>query len=299
MTSKTRKMLIFGLISLTIALVVTFGLYIPYLKTYNMLHPERKHLKRSPKDVGIARYKEIQFTTFDGLMLKGWYVPPQNGAVVIFVHGLGADRAALLDEAGIITAKGYGALLFDMRAHGQSGGYVSTLGYNERRDVRSAVDFVHLQAGQNTPLALFGHSMGAATSLLATVEIPEIRAVIVESAFTTIEENISDVTRSLTGLPPFPFAPLIVFFGQQQTGLDISAIRPVDIIGQISPRAVLLIQGAKDSTIPLRNIDALYAAANEPKQRYVLPEVGHGGFLQAEPKLFKKNVLTFLETYLK
>lgn len=298
MTPKARNLMIFGLVSLSIALIITFGLYIPYLKAYNLVHPTRRTFERSPTDVGIAHYKEVQFVTSDGLTLKGWYTPPQNRSVVIFLHGLGGDRTELLDEAGVIVARGYGALLFDMRGCGQSGGNISTLGYNERRDVRAAVDFVLSQAGQDTPLALFGHSMGAATALLAAAEIPEISAVGVESPFTTLEDNVSDGVRELTGLPPFPFAPLVVFFGQQQTGVDIRSVRPIDVIGQISPRAVLLIHGAKDTLIPVENSYRLYAAAGEPKQLYILPETGHNGFLQTEPQTFPATILDFLAAYL-
>jgi alpha-beta hydrolase superfamily lysophospholipase len=292
-------MLTFGLVSLVISLVVAFGLYIPYLKAYNLVHPARVALDRFPANVGIAHYQEAQFVTSDGLTLKGWYVPPQNGKVVIFVHGLGNDRRDLLDEAGFIAAHGYGVLLFDLRGCGQSEGSVVTMGYNERLDVRAAVDFVRLKAGADTPVALFGHSMGAGLALLATAENPEIGAVIVESSFTTLEDNVNDGVRVLTGLPPFPFAPLVIFFGQQEAGVDIRTVRPLDEIAQISPRAVLLIHGAKDATIPVENSYRLYKAAREPKQLYILPEVGHGGFLQAEPQVFPATVLRFLDTYLK
>ncbi|MGC1375327.1 MAG: alpha/beta fold hydrolase, partial [Anaerolineales bacterium] len=292
-------LLLFGLVSLVVMLVPAFGLYIPYRAAYNFLHPLRTTLTRSPADVGIAHYEDAQFVTSDGLTLKGWYVPPRNGAVVIFIHGQGADRAELLDEAGFITARGYGALLFDQRGCGQSQGNVVTLGYKERLDVREAVAFIRSRAGADAPLALFGHSMGAGTALMAAAEIPEIRAVIAESAFTTLEDNVNDSMGILIGLPPFPFAPLVIFFGQQQTGLDIRAVRPLDEIGQISPRAVLLIHGAKDSVVLVKNSYALYAAAKEPKQLYILPEAGHGGFLQAEPQDYPAAILRFLADYLK
>ncbi len=299
MPPKTLKLLTFGLISLVIALVVSFAIEIPYLKAYNLVHPEHKPLNRFPKDVGIDEYEDVQFVTSDGLTLKGWYIAPKNGAVVIFVHGLGADRLDLLDEAGFIVAEGYGALLFELRAHGESEGRVSTLGYYEPRDVHAAVDFVQHRAGSATLLALFGHSMGAGTTLLAATQIPAIHAVIVESAFTTLEDNISDGVKALTGLPSFPFAPLIVFFCERETGVDLRSVRPIDVVGQISPSAVLFIHGARDGTIPVRNAQALYAAAKEPKQLYILPGAGHGGFLQAEPEIFPKTILTFLKTSLK
>lgn len=299
MPPKTLKLLTFGLVSLTIALAVTFGVYIPYLKAYNLVHPKRTPFTHFPAGVGISHYEDVQFTTSDGLKLKGWYIPPQNGKVIIFLHGLGSDRQELLDEAGLTVAKGYGALLFDMRACGESEGTIATLGYNERLDIHAAVDFVHSRAGANTPLALFGHSMGSGAALLAAPEIPELRAVIVESAFASVEDNINEAVQSLTGLPPFPFAPLIIFFGQQQAGVDIKSVRPIDVVAKISPTALLFIHGDQDTTIPVRNAYALYAAAKEPKQLYILPGVNHGGFLQAEPERFPKTILTFLETYLK
>jgi fermentation-respiration switch protein FrsA (DUF1100 family) len=141
--------------------------------------------------------------------------------------------------------------------------------------------------------------MGGGTVLMAAAELPEIRAVIAESAFTTLEDNVNDSMYALLGLPPVPFAPLVVFYGQQETGLDIRSVRPLDEIGQISPRAVLLIHGAKDSVVLVKNSYALYAAAKEPKQLYILPEAAHGGFLQVEPQVYPATILRFLDDYLK
>jgi len=299
MSPQTRKLLRFGIVSLVIALVIACGLYLPYIEAYTLLHIARVPITRFPTDVGISHYEEVQFITSDKLKLKGWYTPPQNGKVIIFVHGLGANRSDLLDEAGLAVSKGYGALLFDSRASGESEGNVNTLGYSERLDVHAAVDFVHAQAGSDAPLALFGHSMGTGSVLLAAVEIPRLRAVIVESAFETLEDNVHEGVKALTGLPSFPFAPLVVFFGERETGVDIHAVRPIDFVGKLSPTALLFIHGAKDATVSVRNAYDLYAAAKAPKQLYILPEAGHVKFLQAEPNRFPKTILTFLETYLK
>ena len=295
MPPKTRKLLTFGLTSLFIALVITFGLYVPYLQAYTLLHKPLMPITRFPAAVGISHYEDVQFTTSDGLKLKGWYIPPQNGKIVIFVHGLGSNRSELLDEAALTVAKGYGALLFDSRASGKSEGTVSTLGDRERLDVHAAVDFVHTRAGANTPLALFGHSMGAGTVLLTAVEIPNLRAVIAESGYRNVEDNIKTLTR----LPPFPFASLVIFFGQREAGVDIKAVRPIDVVARISPAALLFIHGDQDDVISVSNAYALYDAAKEPKQLYIMPGVGHTGFLQAEPERYPKTILTFLETYLK
>ena len=294
MTQKTRNLLVFGLVWFAILSLLSVGLYLPYMKAYGLVHPVRVIPDHFPQ----AAYRNVEFTTADGLRLSGWYVPPRNGALVIFVHGLNGNRTELLDEANFITAAGYGALIFDLRNHGESQGNVTTMGLDEVQDVDAAVAFARQIGGADSPLALFGHSMGADAVLLAAVKIPEIRAVIAESAYSSVEDNIAEGVRGLTGLPPFPFAPLIVFFGEREAGVDIRSIRPVDVVAWLSPRPLLLIHGELDSLILAENSRRLYAAAREPKELYLLPNAGHGGFLQAAPEEYPHRILAFLEKYL-
>jgi len=295
MTRKNRNLFVFGLVWFAILSLLAIGLYLPYLKAYGLVHPARSAPDRLPR----AAYQSIQFVTTDGLTLKGWYIPSaRNRGLVIFVHGLNSNRTELIDEADFVTAAGYGALLFDLRNHGESDGNVTTLGLKEVLDVEAAVVFVRQTAGADTPLALFGHSMGGAAVLLAAAKIPEIRAIIAESAYTSVGDNISEGVRGLTGLPSFPFAPLIVFFGEREAGVDIRSVRPLDVVGQISPKPVLFIHGELDGLILSENSQKLYQAAREPKELYILLNVGHGGFLQAAPEEYPRRILVFLEKYM-
>lgn len=62
-------------------------------------------------------FEDITISSADGLKLAGWFVPSQNGAVVILQHGYRSTRQELLNEAEMLSRHGYGALLTTVRAH--------------------------------------------------------------------------------------------------------------------------------------------------------------------------------------
>jgi uncharacterized protein len=272
------------------------GTWLAYSRASDIVRPARVQATRTPQAAGITDYQEVSFASTDGLTLRGWYIPTQNGAVVIFVHGLGSNRGMFWDDVGILHRHGYGMLLFDLRNSGESDGEITTMGLQESRDVDGAVAFALSQPGVDADkVAVFGHSMGGATAILAAARNPAISAVIAQSAYTSLEDNISASIRQLTGLPAFPFAPLVVFFGEQQSGMQIRQVRPVDDIGAISPRPVLLVHGAQDKLVQVSNVYKLYEAAAQPKEIFVIENAGHGGFLQASPDEYEQRIINFLQ----
>ncbi|MBM3130310.1 MAG: alpha/beta fold hydrolase [Chloroflexi bacterium] len=291
-----RNLARFALIVVALALSGA-TLWLSYSRALILAHPARNHAARTPADAGIAIWEDVAFASSDGLQLRGWFIPPdpRTRAAIVFLHGLATNRDHLLDEAARLASYGYGALLFDLRNHGASAGAITTLGYAEVEDVRGAVNYL-LTRSEVDPqcIGLMGHSMGAGTALRAAARIPHVRAVIAASAYTSIEDNLADGVEGLTGLPAFPFAPLVIWFGERETGLDIRKVRPVDDIAKISPRAVMLIHGELDPLIPVRNARQLYQAAREPKQLYIAPNAGHVGLLAANPREWERRVLEFL-----
>jgi fermentation-respiration switch protein FrsA (DUF1100 family) len=290
-----------GLIALAIIVLAIVGgvLWLTRERALALVHPTRGAITRLPESVGITGYQTITFTDSDGLTLKGWWVPPVNGATIIFVHGHGGNRQGLLDDAGILVRAGYGALLFDLRGNGESEGDLTTFGLLEADDVRAAFDFVTLQLGVDpNRVGLLGQSMGGATVLLAAAQLPQVKAVAALSAYTSMEDNIKNGVERLAGLPAFPFAPLVIFWGEQEAGMKIGQVRPVDAIAQISPRAVLLVHGDQDSLIPVENAYALYEAASEPKELYIVPGAGHQSFLPIAGQPYADKLTSFFDQYL-
>jgi alpha-beta hydrolase superfamily lysophospholipase len=80
--------------------------------------------------------KDVEFKTQDGVTLAAWhYLPDQSSGkvpTIVMAHGFSAVREMYLDKfAEVFAAAGLGALVFDNRNFGASGG--------EPRQERSAI----------------------------------------------------------------------------------------------------------------------------------------------------------------
>jgi hypothetical protein len=204
-----------------------------------LLQPPRTPITQTPPDYGITTYSDVTFTSSDGITLRGWYIPSQNGAAVILAHGYVDNRQFLLPEAAFLSHAGYGVLLFDFRGHGESGSADVTLGDHERRDLRAALDFVAAQPDVDpNRIGGLGFSMGAATLTEVAAEDDRLRAVVIESSYATLDE----VLRERLNLPGVLRDPLVRVLEWQVHG-NINAVRPVDDLCKISPRPVFLIYG--------------------------------------------------------
>jgi fermentation-respiration switch protein FrsA (DUF1100 family) len=59
--------------------------------------------------------------------------------------------------------------------------------------------------------------------------------------------------------------------------VDTAQMRPIDLIGQISPRPVLITHGELDEIVPVRHARTLFKAAGEPKELWIAPGAHHVG----------------------
>lgn len=298
---KNRYLTLFTIVALLLAGAI-FTLGVGRSRAHKLVHPERSYPQRTPDDYAIENWQTITLTTEDGLRLAAWYIPPQpemDGAEVIFAHGFGGNRANLLPQAAMLVHRGYGALLFDFRNHGDSEGTITTLGLLEEMDIAAALDYVLAQPEANPDrIGLVGHSMGGATVVRSAARLPEIDAVVAESSFTSLEDNVVEGVRYIAHLPAFPFAPMIIYFGQKEAGLDITLVRPIDDVAQIAPRPILFIHGEEDRLILPENSRLLYAAAGDPKELYMIPGVNHIGVLEQNNVEFEARFVGFFDTYL-
>ena len=282
-----RYLLNLGLFTLMLGTVTTAALLVlfSYRSAELYTHPNRVAPSRTPAQVGLT-YQDARLLTEDGLHLAAWYVPGRNGAAVIMLHGIGSNRGEHLTLARDLNSRGYGALLMDLRAYGESEGEVSTVGVREVRDIAAAVDYLRQQPGvESNRIVLYGRSLGAVVGIQAAARIPEIRAVVADSSFSSVEWLVHNQFSGVVNLPSWT-SSLVLYFAERQTGIDPATISPVRDVGRISPRPLLIVHGENDRMFNVENAHLLDDAAREPKELWIVPGVGHAGASSRDPSAY-------------
>jgi fermentation-respiration switch protein FrsA (DUF1100 family) len=227
--------------------------------------------------------------------VRGWFIPgPEDAprdAVVILMHGVRADRASMLGRAQFLRAAGYGVLLFDFQAHGESAGEAITFGY---RESRNAVDAVAFARGRrpSAKIAVIGISMGGAAALLATPPLP-IDALVLEAVYPTIEDAIGDRFALRLGDWSRVLTPLLTWQFEPRLGFGVAQLRPIEAIGRVAAPK-LVIAGTADRHTRLAESEALYAAAAQPKEFWVIAGAAHIDFHAFAGAPYEARVLDFL-----
>ncbi len=251
-------------------------------------------ITQTPSSLGL-QYRTVTFPSReDHLVLRGWFIPgilPDGRLTVertiILVHGLHANREAnqMLSLSSALAHHGFAVLAFDLRGHGESTPAPFGGGYFEQRDVLGAVDFLRFQPepypklGRPHFIGGWGISSGGVALLFAAAQEPALQALVVDSAYASMESII----KHAFGVA-FPFIPGTRVMAQILYGIDYYTVRPVDVVARIAPRPLLFIEGANDSIVPPSDMTELAIAAEAAPyahvQTWLVPGAGH---IQAYP----------------
>ena len=292
------KWKILGIVGIVISLFVC-SLSASYLQAQLFIHnlaDQRSQSNHTPADYGM-KYENVELNTDDGYRLAAWYIPAENRAAVILVHGYKDRRESVLTVAQILARHGYGLLLLDLRAHGKSQGEVISFGLNETRDINAAYEYLSNQPEVDPErVGAIGASMGGSIVLLNAAQNTNIKAIVSESAYASLEDEVP-VAIEGNGLPFF-LAPLVQRFAEQNVGFKSEQVSAVNYIAKISPRPIFILQGGMDNVVPPESGQQLYDAAKEPRELWFEPDLWHAEFPAKLPEEYEKRVVAFFDQYL-
>jgi pimeloyl-ACP methyl ester carboxylesterase len=207
----------------------------------------------------------------------------------------------MVRKAPFLHQQGWNALLFDLRAHGESGGTLRTLGFNERQDVRAAVDFARARAPE-APVALWGISFGAATAVFAAAEDPQVAAVICDSSFRSLRDTTGhhlSLFRRFRWwtriVPTWPIKDEVLFWFERRTGVDPDALDVEKAAEKLRDRPTLFVANTGDRRMPQEIAFDLQKAAGSRAAVLVIPGTTHGGAWREGTAPYEAAVAKVLE----
>jgi esterase/lipase len=277
-----RLLITFG--ALVVAAVVTLPLGVSYAVT----HVARAQVPA--EDLG-APYENVEFTTSDGLTLKGWYVKSQNGAAVISFPG----RASSQKRAKMLANHGYGVLVFDRRGEGESEGDPNTFGWQGERDVHAAVKFLQGRPDVDPArIGAIGLSVGGEMLIEAAAESTALKAIVSEGAS---GRSVRD-----------DFANGGVAWGNKLgdaiatagTALFTSNTPPADLKSLVPKIAnpLFFVYGERGQITEKPANLGFYKVATGPKEIWAVPGSGHIGGIDAQPREYEQRVVDFFDRWL-
>jgi fermentation-respiration switch protein FrsA (DUF1100 family) len=230
-----------------------------------MTSPRRKSPGTTPASVGLE-FREVELRSTDGVRLSAWWVPAEDSSLAaVLVPGWGGYKfdEHLLQTLPVYHGAGYGVLMLDLRAQGESSGARRTLGYREVRDVRGALAWLQSQGYTLDQVVLHGWSMGGATALRAAPGTG-VAAVVEEAGY-------ADLPLLLKGkLPEFVrfgglLEPAILLAGRLFPDFDPWDVVPKNDAAKLSDEGVplFIIHSTGDEIVPYEQAKILAAAHPE------------------------------------
>jgi uncharacterized protein len=226
--------------------------------------------------------------------LEAWHIPNEEAtAAILLCHGYNASKSSLINEARVFHDTGLDVFLIDFRGSGGSNQAYTTIGYAEGEDVAASLRFVREQVALATPVILFGQSMGAASILRAvSAHDADPDAIIIESVFDSLLSTTKN-RFALMGLPAFPAAHLLVFWGGRQAGFSGFDHNPAEYAAS-AQCPVLQLHGGKDTRATLEQARHVFDAIPGKKTFIQFSDVGHRAMLRANPEQWTTSVMEFL-----
>jgi pimeloyl-ACP methyl ester carboxylesterase len=234
---------------------------------------------QAPDEQGIAadRVREVRIPGPRGRQLFGWLVSPPIGAqrpapAVLAMHGWGANAEMMWPVVPPLHRAGFAVLLIDARCHGRSDDEAFTSMPRFAEDIAAGLAWLRLQPGiAPQRLALLGHSVGAAASLLHASRHHDVRAVVSLSAFAHPRE----VMRSFMTEKNVPYPVLgwyVMHHVQRVIGATFDDIAPLNTLRRVVC-PTLLVHGRRDTVVPVNDAHRLLAASG--RARLLLVDADH------------------------
>ena len=256
--------------------------------------------EKAKKWMAAARVEKVRIKSFDGLDLSGECIvtDPASHRWVIGVHGYRSDHVMMEAVTSYYGENGFNACLPDLRGCGDSGGEYISMGWLDRKDMLSWINWIIVQ-DPDAQIILHGISMGGATVMMTSgEELPtQVTAIVEDCGYTSVWDIFKDELKYLYHLPTFPLLNVGSCILKIKAGYSFTEASSLKQI-QNAKVPILFIHGSEDNFVSTSMVYKLYDACPTEKQRLIIEGAGHGNSYNYNPGLYFSTVRDFIGRYM-
>jgi pimeloyl-ACP methyl ester carboxylesterase len=286
----TRKRVLVSLVILVLLVLIVLYAGLPLGSALVAVAPQPASGGDAP-----AGFETVTLTTDDGINLAGWYAGPQNGAVILLLHGAGDGRGSLRDYAVMLREAGYGVLALNLRGFGDSEGQINRLGWRAPDDIGAAVQFLGAQDGVSTMGGL-GLSMGGEALLGAASTYPELQAIVADGATYRPAADYESLPTNSVWCRSFS-QHIFNAFVRLLSGNTLPERTLLDSVSESGDTQFLFI-AAETLEDEVAYNTLFHEAAPDRSLLWVIPDIGHTGGFASAPASYRGQVLGFFDAVL-
>ena len=171
----------------------------------------------------------------------------RSRGVIVLTHGWSRNRDRMVGRARIFGKMDFTTIIHSARDHGNSSPHRFMNAPRFAEDIEAVLHWV------DEPVLLYGHSAGAAATVIAASRNPDrIKLLFLEGCYAKTREGLLSLYRNYNRLFGILFAPMVVLWMEifYKNGLD--SISPVNLSPNID-LPVMIIHGEKDQNFPLNH----------------------------------------------
>lgn len=198
----------------------------------------------------ILNEEDVWIPVAAGERLHGWWLESPGAAyTLVYFHGARVNLSGSVYRLRAFRAAGYHVLAIDYRGFGRSSERLPSE-ESVYEDALAAWRWLDARGSDRRRRILYGHSLGGAIAAEVALREGGAAALVVESAFTSVED-------------------MTVFGSLVTQRLDLLAkLRQLGL-------PVLVVHGAEDGLVPPEMARRLYEAARGPKKLLLVDDAGH------------------------
>lgn len=292
---------LFILLFFWLALAIYFTNRIMYMKKKNedfILQREKEAGRFNQDEFKSLSKREVLIPSPFGYSIKALLVEPhQTNRYIIISHGVTETKVNSVKYMNIFLKRGFNALIYDHRRHGESGGKTTSYGHYEKFDLKAVVDWLKNEKGPDLLLGIHGESMGASTMLLYAGMIEDgADFYIADCPFSDFKAQLAYLIKKDFKLFPgllIPIGDLILRFRDKYS---IQNVSPISVIENIK-HPILFIHSRMDDYIPPTMTQELFAHTKGPKMLYLAENGRHAQSFNENRADYERVIDEFLEKY--